>query len=81
MNPPDTFPWTEAELAERLHAAVVSYWNGRLGQSDSQRRRRSVDKGTRGEVTGGKYLDGVLALIVEVTQAAGYSEEEIKTAA
>ena len=71
MNPPGTFPWTEAQVAERLHAAVVSNWNGRLGQSDSQRKRRSVDKGTRGEVTGGKHLDGVLALIVEVARAAG----------
>ncbi len=80
MNPPGTFPWTEAQVTERLHAAVVSYWNGRLGQSDSQRKRRSVDMGTRGEVTGGKHLDGVLALIVEVARAAGYSKEEIKTA-
>ncbi len=81
MNSPGTFPWTEAQVAKRLHAAVVSYWAGRLGQSDSQRKRRSVDKGTRGEVTGGKHLDGVLALIVEVAQAAGYSEDEIRTRA
>ena len=39
MSSTGEFPWTEAELANRLTAAVKAYWTGRSGQSQSQGKR------------------------------------------
>lgn len=72
------FPWTRAQLSERVEAAVKSYWHGRGGQSKQQGRRGTKDAGTRGEVTGGQHLNNLLALLINVAEAAGFKGEEIK---
>ena len=72
------FPWTRAQLSERVEAAVKSYWHGRGGQSKQQGRRGTKDAGTRGEVTGGQHLNNLLALLINVAEAAGFKREEIK---
>ena len=72
------FPWTEAELANRLRAAVKAYWTGRSGQSESQGTRGIRDAGTRGEVTGGQHLNGFLEILVEAAHAAGFSRDEVR---
>jgi hypothetical protein len=75
------FPWTEPELSGRLRAAVKQYWSGRSGQSKTQGKKGSRDVGTRGEVTGGQHLNGVLKLLVELVRSVGYSEDEIRLGA
>lgn len=72
------FPWTEAQLSEHVAGAVKSYWRSRGGQFKQQGLRGVKDAGTRGEVTGGQHLNGILTLLVEVANAAGFTSEEIR---
>ena len=78
MSSTGEFPWTEAELANRLTAAVKAYWTGRSGQSQSQGKRGVRDAGTRGEVTGGQHLNGFLKILVEAARSAGFGEDEVR---
>lgn len=77
-SPTGEFPWTEAQFAQHLRAAVKTYWTGRSGQSKSQKKRGVTDGGTRGEVTGGQHLNAVLKLLVETALSAGFSNDEIR---
>jgi len=72
------FPWTKEQLTEHVRAAVKGYWRSRGGQSKQQDRRGVTDTGTRGEVTGGQHLNGLLSLLFQVAEAAGFMQEEIK---
>jgi hypothetical protein len=78
MPPTADFPWTEAELANRVSSAVKRYWKGRGGQSKKQGKRGVADTGTRGEVTGGQHLNGVLTVLVDIARSAGFGSDEIK---
>ena len=79
MPPPvATFPWSPEELADRLRAAVASYWDARLRQSSRQRDAGVIDTGARGEVTGGQHMNLFIALICELIRLAGFLESEIR---
>ncbi len=78
MPPRKEFPWTKEQLTEKVRGAVKAYWRGRGGQFKQQGRKGVSDTGKRGEVTGGQHLNAILALLTEVTLAAGFSKEEIK---
>ena len=52
----------QLELDQEIRAAVRSFWASRSGQQKTQKARGTADQGTRGSVTGGKHLDGFLAL-------------------
>ena len=77
MPETSAFPWNESELGAALRKAVASYWAHRGGQSKRQGKRGAKDVGTRTEVTGGQHLNGVLALLVSVAKAAGFTDTEI----
>lgn len=70
-------PFTDAELCADLQRAAQIYWKTRKGQAAKQRRGGRIDAGTRGQVTGGKQLDGFAKLIGKIGTMAGYQSGEI----
>ena len=53
------FPYTVEEIKGRVAKAAAFYWKTRRGQARKQKRSGTQDAGTRGQVTGGKHLDGL----------------------
>ena len=51
---------------EQVNAAVASYWNVRRTQAERSRDLGVVNTGLRAEVTGGRHLDALQLLLVEV---------------
>lgn len=54
-----------------VRAAVGSYWNVRQSQAERSRAQGVLNTGTRAEVTGGRHLDDLQALLVRVFVDAG----------
>ena len=71
------FPYTEAEIFAKVAKAAAFYWKTRRGQARKQKRSGTQDAGTRGQVTGGKHLDGFAKLVQEIGIRAGCRKEEI----
>ncbi|MCL2203881.1 MAG: PaeR7I family type II restriction endonuclease [Defluviitaleaceae bacterium] len=55
-----------ADINEKVKKAVRFFWSTREGQISKQEANDIRDQGTRGAATGGKQLDGFLALITEI---------------
>ena len=53
------FPYTDEEIAAKVAKAAAFYWKTRRGQARKQKKSGTQDAGTRGQVTGGKQLDGL----------------------
>ena len=73
-----SFPWTEAELSDRVRAAIRQMWSTRETQAERQRLAGKLDAGIRGTVTGGRHLDPFANLLGEIATAAGFLPEEIR---
>lgn len=71
------FPYTESQLTKKLSKAAAIYWQTRSGQAAAQKRRGVLDSGTRGQVTGGRQLDGFAKLVAEICIKAGFKKSEI----
>lgn len=71
------FPYTESQLNKKLAKAAAFYWKTRSGQAAAQKQRGVSDAGTRGQVTGGRQLDGFAKLVQEVCMKAGFKKSEI----
>lgn len=71
------FPYTGQEIADKVAKATAFYWKTRQGQARKQRKSGARDVGARGQVTGGKHLDGFANLIKEVGLKAGCRESDI----
>ncbi len=71
------FPYTEAEIAVKIAKAAALYWKARRGQARKQRERGTQDAGARGQVTGGKHLDGFAKLVQEIGIKAGCRKEDV----
>ena len=56
---------------DRVHAAVVEYWNVRRTQAERSRDLGVVNTGLRAEVTGGRHMNALELLLVEVLVDAG----------
>lgn len=63
----DAFP----DYDERVKAAVATYWDVRRTQAQRSRDLGIVTTGVRAEVTGGRHLDALQLLMVEVLVDAG----------
>ena len=59
------------EYDDRVHAAVVSYWDVRRTQAERSRDLGVVNTGLRAEVTGGRHMNALELLLVEVLVDAG----------
>ncbi len=55
----------------QLQEAVRQFWAAREQQSTAQRDRGVSDAGTRGSVTGGKHLDGLMDVVRRVFEDTG----------
>ena len=64
------FPWSEDAFAGLVRDAVARYWRSRKGQLRRQARAGTSDAGSRGEVTGGRHLDAIAHLLIQVIKAA-----------
>ena len=71
------FPYDEEEIAAKVAKAAVFYWKTRRGQARKQKKSGTQDAGTRGQVTGGKHLDGFAKLVQEIGIKAGCRKEDI----
>ena len=60
------FPYTEEQFRKKVASAAAFYWKTRRQQAASQNKRGVKDAGSRGQVTGGRHLDGFAKLIQEV---------------
>lgn len=59
------------DYQDLVRAAVGAYWNVRQSQADRSRAQGVLNTGTRAEVTGGRHLDDLHALLVRVFVDAG----------
>ena len=66
---------------DRVHAAVVEYWNVRRTQAERSRDLGVVNTGLRAEVTGGRHMNELELLLVQVLVDAGLPAKmlEVKT--
>ena len=71
------FPYDEEEIRAKIAKAAAFYWKTRKGQARKQKESGTRDAGTRGQVTGGKHLDGFAKLVKEIGVKAGCSESDI----
>ena len=72
-----SFPYTEVQLRKKIKNAAAFYWKTRRLQAASQKERGVTDAGTRGQVTGGRHLDGFARLIQEICVKAGFKKSEV----
>lgn len=71
------FPYTDSELEKKLANAAAFYWRMRKRQAVMQKRRGVSDAGTRGQVTGGRHLDGFAKIVQEICIKAGFKKSEV----
>ena len=71
------FPYAEEEILAKVANAAAYYWKTRRDQARKQKKRGTHDAGTRGQVTGGKHLDGFAELVKEIGVKAGCDESDI----
>ena len=71
------FPYSEEQLRRKVADAAAFYWKTRRRQAASQKKRGVKDSGTRGQVTGGRHLDGFARLVQEICIKAGFRKNEI----
>jgi hypothetical protein len=62
-----------------LKTAIQQFWKTRQSQTRQQKQRNVNDQGTRGAVTGGKQLDGLVLLLKKIAIDAGAPEKCIYT--
>jgi hypothetical protein len=62
------------ELDRHVHNAVAFYWKTRSSQVDKQKAKKTLDQGLRSAVTGGKQMDGFIALLTKLIVEAGMPE-------
>ena len=72
-----TFPYTEEQFRKKVASAAAFYWKTRRQQAASQKKRGVKDAGSRGQVTGGRHLDGFARLIQEICIKAGFTKAEV----
>lgn len=61
----------------KAHDAVRAFWGNREAARLKQIESGSADQGERAGVTGGKNMDGFLALVLDVVKANGLAHAEI----
>lgn len=72
-------PFRIEDYSNLIREAVAYFWNTRNKQLGDQINREVKDAGNRGAVTGGKQMDGFVALLTKVALDAGVPAECIYT--
>jgi len=70
---------SERSLHRGIAKAVGHFWETRLGQATKQQKSGRRDQGTRGAVTGGKQMDGFVALVRELIIDCGLPNGSLYT--
>lgn len=65
------------DLEPRLKRAIREFWLTRSRQQNKQKKQGKRDQGSRGSVTGGGQMDGVIDLVTAVLTDAGVPREAI----
>ncbi len=65
------------ELESRVTKAVRSFWQARTSQGERQRTGGASNQGARGEVVGGRQMDGFARLLVDLMIEAGVESTNI----
>jgi len=66
------------DIEKRVSKAIHHFWKTRKNQRESQGKKTGIkDHGKRGEVTGGKQLDGFIELFHDILVGAGLPETSI----
>lgn len=66
-----------ANFEERTSHAVRAFWDTRAAAVERQRLHGVVDQGERAGVTGGKNMDGFVALLADLVTANGLVDAEL----
>ncbi|MBA3289855.1 MAG: restriction endonuclease [Acidimicrobiia bacterium] len=67
-----------ARLRQACRTAVRSYWDVRRSQAERSKDLGVINTGLRSEVTGGRHLDALQLLLVEVLVDAGRPAEQLE---
>ena len=65
------------DYEQKVHEAVKAFWGTREAARQKQIESGKTDQGERAGVTGGKNMDGFLALVLDVIKANGLAHAEI----
>lgn len=66
-----------ADYERKAHEAVMAFWGNRDKARKKQIEAGTVDQGERAGVTGGKNLDGFIALVIDLVKANGLAHAAI----
>jgi len=66
-----------ADYEARARAAVMAFWGNRESARQKQAESGRQDQGERSGVTGGKNMDGFVAMMVELIKANGLRDDDI----
>lgn len=69
---------TIPDYTDQVHASVRSYWDVRVTQAQRSADSGAINTGLRSEVTGGRHLDELQLLLVNVFVDAGIPAEMIE---
>lgn len=65
------------DYEQKARDAVKAFWGNREAARQKQIESGKADQGERAGVTGGKNMDGFLALVLDVIKANGLAHAEI----
>jgi len=71
---------SERHIENGLAKAIRHFWTTRDGQSRKQQDAGRTDQGSRGAVTGGKQMDGFVAIVQDIIRKAGLPDSSVYTA-
>ena len=66
-----------ADYERKTREAVMAFWGNRDKARQKQIEARKSDQGERAGVTGGKNMDGFIALVIDIVKANGLSHAKI----
>lgn len=66
-----------ADYETKAHEAIKAFWGNREIAKKKQEEAGRIDQGERAGVTGGKNLDGFIALILDLVEANGLGHADI----
>lgn len=69
-----------SDYERKAHAAVQAFWGYREQAKQKQIESGSTDQGERAGVTGGKNMDGFVALVMDIVRANGLDHADIHQA-
>lgn len=65
------------DYEQKAHEAVQAFWGNREAAKQKQIESGKADQGERAGVTGGKNMDGFIALVLDIVRANGLAHAQI----